>query len=43
MKKTKEGIIDPVVEIEIQSDRPRRQMAINARNKVKELYDKELA
>ena len=43
LKKIKEGFIDPVIEIEIPSDRPRRQMAINARNKVKELYNKDLA
>ena len=42
-KKIRKGFIDPEVEIEIQNNRPRRQMAINTRNKVRELYEKDLA
>ena len=42
-KKIREGFIDPEVEIEFQNNRPRRQMAINTRNKVRELYKQDLA
>ena len=37
-----EGLIDSEVEIEVQNDRPRRQMAIKARAKVRELYKDDL-
>ena len=38
----KEGYMDLEVEIEMQNDRPRRQMAIKARDRVKELYKDDL-
>ena len=41
-KKMNEGLIDSEVEIEVQNDRPRRQMAIKARDKVRELYKDDL-
>ena len=41
-KKMKEGIIEEV-EVEVKSDRPRRQMAINARERFKEMYKEDLA
>ena len=41
-KKMKEGYMDPEVEIEVQNDRPRRLMAIKARDRVKELYKDDL-
>ena len=42
LKKMRKGLIDPEIENEMQNDRPIRQMAINARNKVRELYKKDL-
>ena len=42
LKKIKEGFIEPEIEIEIDNQRPRRKMAIDARNRVKELYSRDL-
>ena len=42
-KKMEEGFIDPEVEFEIENERPRRQLAIKARERVRELYDNDLA
>ena len=42
MEKIREGVIDPETERDIKDNRPRRQMAINARDKVRELYEKDL-
>ena len=42
-KKMEEGFIDPEVEFEIENERPRRQLAIKARERVRELYDNNLA
>ena len=35
--------MDPDVEVEVHNDRPRRQMAIKARDRVKKLYEDDLA
>ena len=42
MQKVREGVIDPETEMDIKDNRPRRQMAINARDRVRELYEKDL-
>ena len=42
-KKISEGLMDPHVEVEVHNDRPRRQMAIKARDRVKKLYEDDLA
>ena len=42
-KKISEGLMDPDVEVEVHNDRPRRQMAIKARDRVKKLYEDDLA
>ena len=43
IKKISEGFIDPDVSVEIQNSRPRRQMAINTRDKIRDLYERDLA